>query len=351
VATSVGGTRRRVTIQDIANETGVHKSTVSLALNNLPGVSELKRSEIKATAEKLGWYPSSSARVLFGTRTNVVGLIVRRDPKAFAADSFFPRFVYGIAAVLDAHEMSMQLALIGPDPDHVRGLELYRRWWGEGRVDGFVLTDPEVRDPRVKLIQEIGAPAVMAERRSSADNIAAIRPDHDQTATLVINHLVDRGHTKVAAILGPQNYLGPRGMASALQRSAKKRGVEIVTIAFADFTVEGGMTSTQRILLAHPSTTAIITANDLVALGSNRAFDASGVNAADRPALISLADSNLCEHVGGGITAVAHGLDERGSAFASALIELIVSGKAPADVAGVAPPMLIDRGSVRINAG
>jgi DNA-binding LacI/PurR family transcriptional regulator len=347
VARGNASKRRRPTIQDIADETGVHKSTVSYALNSLPGVSDSKRSEILAAASKLDWYPSSSARALRGERAGVVGFIVRRDPAVFVSDSFFPRFIYGIEAVLEAAQMSIRLALIGEDPGNTRELELYRRWWGEGRVDGFIVSDPELCDPRVDVIDTIGAPAVMLGESQTHATIAVVKPDHIQSSRLVAAHLAERGHKKVALALGPDRYAGPRKIIESITRELRILGSEVVGQESVDFTVGGGIAGAEAILTKYREASVILTANDLVAMGAEQVINARRTSLANPPALLSWSDSYLCDHIGSGVTAISHGADEGGGYFASALIKLIETGTTATMPDTRATPVLVDRRSVR----
>src|SRR5688572_26174624 len=87
---------RRVTIVDIAKRAGVSTSAVSYALNHKPGVSPETRAHILQIAEELDWVPDSAARTLSQGRTDTVGLVLGRDPRLLANESFFMEFIAGL---------------------------------------------------------------------------------------------------------------------------------------------------------------------------------------------------------------------------------------------------------------
>ena len=94
------GPGRRVTIADIARDLGISKAAVSYALNGQPGVAADTRQRVLDRASELGWHASSSARVLSGARTGVIGLALARPPDLLTIETFFMHFLAGVEKVL-----------------------------------------------------------------------------------------------------------------------------------------------------------------------------------------------------------------------------------------------------------
>ncbi len=149
---------RRPTIADIANRAGVSKGSVSYALNGRPGVSELTRRRILAIAEEVGWHPNRAARALSAARSGACGLALARPARTLAYEPFFAELLSGIEAELSARQVALMLQIVEDVEAETVAL---RRWWAERRVDGVLLVDLRMEDPRVPLVEELGLPAVI----------------------------------------------------------------------------------------------------------------------------------------------------------------------------------------------
>ena len=133
---------------------------MSFAVNDRPGVSAETREQILAAARELGWRPSASARALTEARTRAIGLVLERDAAQLELDAFFVRFLSGIERALTAVDYALLLQLVPTGGAGV--LPAYERLAGAGRVDGFLLTDVEVDDPRFAPLAAAGVPVVLA---------------------------------------------------------------------------------------------------------------------------------------------------------------------------------------------
>ena len=148
----------RVTIEDIARQAGVSRGAVSFALNDRPGLSVATRERILAIAKEVGWYPSSAARALQGSRVNACGLVLARPAETLAFEPFFMGLVAGIESELAFRSVALTIQVVdGLEAE----LEVHRRWSGERRVDGVFVVDLRVNDPRPEALVRLGLPAVV----------------------------------------------------------------------------------------------------------------------------------------------------------------------------------------------
>src|SRR3954451_23766939 len=137
---------KRPTIADIARRAGVSKGAVSYALNGQPGVSEATRQRIVAIAQEIGFNPNSAARALSGASARAVGLTLCRPARILSIEPFFMGLISGFEAELSARGFALTLQVVGTPEGEV---EVYRRWWGERRVDGVIVTDLRENDIRI----------------------------------------------------------------------------------------------------------------------------------------------------------------------------------------------------------
>src|SRR5215218_3451403 len=138
--------RARPTIADVAERVGVSEAAVSFAVNGRPGVGDETRARILRAAEELDWRPSGPARALTQARAGAVGLVLVRESDHLELDDFFVRFLAGVERTLAAHDYALLLQVVTPDPR--RSLDAYRRLVTSGRIDGILLTDVVLDDPR-----------------------------------------------------------------------------------------------------------------------------------------------------------------------------------------------------------
>src|SRR4051794_19608603 len=149
---TTGDRVKRPTIADIARRAGVSKGAVSYALNGQPGVSETTRQRILAIAEEIGFNPNSAARALSGAAASAVGLALRRPARILGVEPFFMELISGVEAELSARSYALTLQIVATAQDEIA---LYRRWWGERRVDGVLICDLRVDDPRIPALEKL----------------------------------------------------------------------------------------------------------------------------------------------------------------------------------------------------
>ncbi len=197
---------RRPTIADIARQAGVSKGAVSYALNGQPGVSEATRARILAIANEIGWRPNIAARALNGARAHAVGLALCRPARFLGVEPFFMELISGIEAELSARSYALLLQVVG---DHEAEMGVYRRWWGEGRVDGAILVDLHLDDPRVPQVEEMGMPVVVLGHPSAAGSLVPVWADDSAAVRETVEYLVALGHRRIARVAGLRPTASP----------------------------------------------------------------------------------------------------------------------------------------------
>lgn len=330
----------RPTILDIARAAGVSKGAVSYALNGRPGVSAQTRARILAIADDLGWVASSAARALSSARAEAVGLIAVRDPELVATEPYFMRLMAGIERTLAARGVALLLTVVS---DLSVEMDLYRRWWGSRRVDGMLLFDMRVRDPRPAWVRAAGVPAVIIGAQRVYREIACTRSNSHDVPELAVRHLHGLGHRRVARVGGPRRleHLVRRTTAFA-EVTRELLGQEQPQVE-ADFTAEDGVRATRELLaLPHPPT-AILYDNDVMAVASLAALTSEGVRVPGDLAIVAWDDSPLCRLVHPAVTAFTHDVVEEGAIAAELLLARIAG--APVEDRWLEPPRLTVRGS------
>src|SRR3954447_8656757 len=196
--------RRRPTIADVARRAGVSAAAVSFAVNDRPGVSPETRARILAAARELGWGPSASGRAPTEARTRAIGLVLARDAAQLELDAFFVRFLSGIEQALTAADYALLLQLVPGGA--AAALPAYERLAGAGRVDGFLLTDVELDDPRFALLEAAGVPVVVAGHPVGACPFPWLETRHADGMAAPVAHLAELGHERIAFFGGRADF-------------------------------------------------------------------------------------------------------------------------------------------------
>lgn len=331
---------KRPTIADIARRAGVSKVAVSYALNDRPGVSPAKRAAIKAIAEEIGWRPNSAARALNDARAHSVGLTLCRPARILGVEPFFMELISGIESELSGRSYALMLQ-VATRPD--QEIEIYRRWWGEGRVDGAILVDLRFADPRIPALKDLGLPAVVIGHPSQAGALTPVWSDDAAAIRETVEYLRALGHRGIARVAGLPELVHTVLRDQAFTAACRDLGVEHHTIMHTDYTGEEGARATRRLVSRPDRPTAIVYDNDIMAVAGMSAAHELRLRVPDDLSIVAWDDSPLCQVVRPALSALTRDIPAYGAHAARALLGLIAGER----VAGVRdePPRLTPRGS------
>jgi DNA-binding LacI/PurR family transcriptional regulator len=189
--------------------------------------------------------------------------MVQRPPDVLSSDPFFASFISGVETVLEPRGQALVLQVTG---DPASGTERYRRLAAEHRVDGVFLDEIRVDDPRVQLLQELGMPTVAINSDEHGSPFPSVRQDHRHGIEQVVQHLLDLGHRRIAHVTGAAHFIHSRQREAAWHDTLQRAGVEPGPVVAGDFTFASGIAAAD-ILLTGPRVTAVVCANDLMAIG------------------------------------------------------------------------------------
>lgn len=217
----------RPTIADIAHAAGVSSTAVSFALNGRPGLAPATRERIKAVADEMGWVPSAAARALSTSRVNALGLVITTSFEVIPADTFYLHLITGIERELAGSPVALVLKIVETFEDELRAI---RQWHGESRVDGVVLVNPRLDDPRPGLVHSLGLPAVFIGRPPASTPVSTVEIDDEQTMATLLADLAAMGCRSLAYVRTVSEFEHDAARQKALQAS-DTAGIAIVPAA------------------------------------------------------------------------------------------------------------------------
>ena len=292
--------RHRVTIADIALRAGVSKGAVSYALNGRPGISEVTRQRILKIADDIGWYPNSAARALSGARAGACGLVLARPARTLAFETFFMELIAGIETELSSRSVGLTL-------------------------DGVLVVDPRLEDPRVELIEQLGLPAVIIGGPEGIGSLSAVWSDDAGAVVDVVRYLARLGHERIARVAGVPEFRSTEVRTEAYLATMAELSLppRVVT---TDFMAESGARVTRQLLADPLPPTAIIYDSEVLAVAGLGAAHEMGLSVPRDVSLVAWDDSTYCQVVHPPLTAVRRDIPAMGSHGASALLALIDDG-------------------------
>jgi DNA-binding LacI/PurR family transcriptional regulator len=321
--------RNRPTIDDVAARAGVSAAAVSFAVNGRPGVAEDTRLRILAAAEELSWRPSAPARALTEARARAVGLLLSRSVDQLEVDPFFVRFLAGVERALarSDHDLVLRVAE-RVDPG------AYGRLASSGRVDGFLLCDVEVDDPRFALLADAGIPAVVAGRPVSPCPFPAVETEHAAGMRLVTEHLLELGHREIAFVGGAAHLEHVQARLAVWRSTLEEAGVRPGPVAHS-------AAAAASVFDRRPS--AIVHTSDVLAVATVAAARERGLSVPEDVSISGFDDSPLAALASPPLTSVRIDYAEFGESAAAALLAAIAAEPVPPYEP--APPELVVRAS------
>jgi DNA-binding LacI/PurR family transcriptional regulator len=324
-STNSPGPAPRVTIADVAREAGVSKGLVSFALNDRPGVSAETRSRILSVAGSLGWTPSLRGRSLSSKRSFALGLVMARDPEVLGSDPFFTSFIAGVETILAPQGLALVLSVV---PDGTAELQTYRTLVTDGRVDGVFLTDLRHDDPRIPCLSDLGLPAVTLGRPDQPSPFPAVCIDDTNGVAETVRHLVTLGHRRIAHVAGSPAMLHGSRRRTAFTTAMRAAGLGDGQVIETDFSISAGAAATRRLLAQPEAPTAIVFANDPMAIAGIGVAQELGVRVPADLSITGFDDIEFARYVYPALTTVGATPLVWGRAAATTLLGLIRTGSA-----------------------
>lgn len=333
--------RATVTIRDVARLAEVHPGTVSRALNEQTRtlVNPETAERVLRAAEELGYRPNPIARGLKTNRSYTVGVLIPD-----LTNPLFPPIMRGIEDGLgDAGYTSL---IVNTDNDAERERTQMAAMRAR-QVDGFIAATAQLD---VDLLAEAaagGAPIVLVNRSMEDGSLPAVTVNDRAGIGLAVDHVVALGHTRIGHVAGPQNVsTGHRRYLGFLDAMAR-HGLEApeTHVTFTDwFTESEGARACRTLLDAAPELTAIVAANDRLAIGCYDALEARGRACPQDISVTGFNDMPFVDRLRPPLTSVRVPQREIGTVAAELLLEQL-SDQAPPRGEILLDPELVVRGS------
>lgn len=318
---------RRVapTLEAVAAEAGVSRSTVSRVVNGSSHVSPDVVEAVNAAIDRLHYVPNRAARSLANRQTMAIALVVPEDTARFFGDPFFSEVMQGITSVLEHSDYVLNLQLAKPsDPS-----EKTIRYLLGGNVDGAIVVSHHSGDDFFTTL-DATLPVVFGGRpfhpESHRNNYVDV--DNAAGAALGTRHLIELGRRRIATIAGPANMQAAVDRHDGWVRAVEDAGLDASLVAFGDFTMAGGAAAMRALLEREPAIDGVFVASDLMASGAVSVLRNRGLRVPQDVAVVGFDDSSAATSGEVGLTTIHQPSREMGIEMARMLLA-ILRGESP----------------------
>jgi LacI family transcriptional regulator len=332
---------RKHTINDIARLANVSKKTVSRVINESPFVREETRARIAEIIKSTGFVPDPQARGLAFRRSFLVGLIYD-NPNA----PYVINIQEGALAAL--RRVGYELVVHPCDRNGEGFLTDIKNLVQRQKLDGVILLPPLSENQALaELLRSLECQymRVLSAPLDEPQNL--ILSMDRQSAAEVAEHLAKLGHTRIAMVVGPQNYRSSHERLAGFSNALADRGLTLAPqyIAEGAYTFESGAACAELLLSQTPRPTAIFAGNDETAAGVYRTAYLRGLKIPDDLTVIGFDDSPLASRLCPSLTTMRQPIRDMGRLAAEKLVAKIARIEGPTIAATTVFPHLVVRES------
>lgn len=339
---------KRPTIKDVARQSGFSLSTVSLAINQRGYVSPETRSKILKVVQDLSYHPTRSARGLASKTSGNIGFILTEDHFS-AAEPFYTKIFLGTE--FEARRQHYYILLTTVQDEYIPGTT--PRFLLERNVDGVIIAG-KVSPKLIDHIDSFGIPIVLVDYELKRKRFSAVLIDNRGGVRAAMRHLLDLGHRAIAFIGGdiehPSIAERYQGYVEVLEENGIPPRKEFISIEESEPRLSSGASAMERILRSGARPSAVMAANDAMAIGCMQCLKQAGLRVPDDMTVVGFDDIDTCAVMEPRLTSVRVFKEEMGKLAVQRIVEMI-STKSHTVVTTHVPVELVIRDSTGVIEG
>lgn len=312
-------------LKELATKLGLSPTTVSRALNGYPEVNEATRERVMAAAKRHNYRPNTRAIRLATGRAMAVGHVIPIATRHEIVNPVFADFIAGAGETYSRNGYDMVLSVV---PDEAE-TEAYRELKSRGSVDGVILHAPQMHDPRIPLLHEIGLPFVVHGRATGTEGAYSwVDVNNRRAFQRATEFLLDLGHVRIGLVNGLEfmDFAIRRRTGYVDAMAARGLTAEPALMASDEMTEVAGFRAASAMLDLPDPPTAFLVASMISGMGVRRAIETRGLRMG-RDVSVIIHDDDLSYMKNGDavpiFTATRSSVREAGRLAAEMLLALI----------------------------
>jgi LacI family transcriptional regulator len=309
------------TIHEVARAAGVSVATVSRVVNNASNrVRPDTRARVMTAVARLRYQPNLVARGLRKRVTRTIGLIVPD-----ISNPFFPAIARGIEDVASRAGMGVLLCNTYEDLSKERA---YLSLLDNRMVDGLIFATVGANTAHLRMLRRRGVPVVLVARAPGGVGIDAVLVDNRRGARDATSHLISLGHSDIAFIGGPASLPVATERRAGYEDAMTAAGMPVSPALVCDgrFRADGGAAAVAALVERRVAFSAIVAANDLMAIGAMEELRRHGRRLPRDVAIVGFDDITFASLVEPRLTTVAQPKYRMGCLAMERLLDLLGGG-------------------------
>jgi LacI family transcriptional regulator len=334
--------KKAATIKDVARALGISVSTVSRVMNGQDRVSAAMRKKVLDTARRLNYVPSLAAVSVVKKQTGIIAVLLPGLGTPLYAGILAG--VHEAARARDYHTMTVLT-------QGSRDAEAQFLGGMTGRsVDGVISVPAS---PDLSHYAAFPKPVVFADRTGGDDEVDSVVVDNFRGAYLAAEHLISRGHSKIAIIGSEREFSNGHDRILGFEQALRNKGLKVIPsyVCMAGGTEKDGYAGAFRLMHLPDPPTAIFAGSEPLCRAVVLAMHDLNLRLGKDVSLVGFDDSDLARAHAPGVTVVSRASVEMGRIGANMLIDRIVSHAGPVGQQVSLPVRLVVRDSVRTFGG
>ncbi|PKM67212.1 MAG: hypothetical protein CVU95_07885 [Firmicutes bacterium HGW-Firmicutes-2] len=309
-------------IYDVAKLSNVSIATVSRVINNKPGVSAAARDRVLKAIEETGFRPNQIAKSLTNNKTNILGIVMP------GMNNYYSDRIDAINKVCKQRGYGLMITANYKDNNSTEEDIANFNLLYEKRVDGIIYFPTNVMQEHIDMIKRIRKkmPVVITDKEIRDLRLSCIIQDFVSPTQEVVDYFIQKKHKKIAFIKGSSYDRSNATRLDAYKVALKKAGLtyDEALIAEGAYSVDSGYEAMMEIA-SHcvDMPTAIIAANDHMAIGAMKALKEKGVKIPMEVEVIGYDDIEFAKYVTPSLSTVRVDQYVMGKLAATMLIDLI----------------------------
>ena len=253
------GRKPRVTVRDLARDLGMSVATVSRAFHEHVTIAAATRSQVLKRAAELGYRPNPFARSLITKRTYIAGVVA-----ADITNPFYPEVLTRLTEQLQTIDMNVMLFTAGPSRSIDEALRLLLHY----QPDIAIMLAATLSSEAAAACRRAGTPVVFFNRYAADHKSFAVTCDNARGGREVADHLIDRGHKRLAFVAGRPDASTNVDRWKGFRARSVARGIPSPLREEAgSFGYQAGYAAACRLFSGAERPDAVFGANDILAIG------------------------------------------------------------------------------------
>jgi DNA-binding LacI/PurR family transcriptional regulator len=335
---------KQVSVRQIAKLANVSLATVSLVINDNPRISAATKKRVRQVMDEVGFRPNRLAQNLSRKDTQMLAVILPSLNHAFA-DRYFGELISGICD--RARKLGFKIMLEQATPEFIKErqhIELFDRRF----VDGVLCLGNSDRHPFLTDFPAGKHPMIVVNNYFPQWELDHAVCDYRGGAAQAMDYLLQLGHRNIGTITGSRWVRTARDVVEVYEQKLREAGIEPGESWREDglFTESGGAAAAQQLMARHPELTAILAANDKMAIGAMSSLQQSGRRVPEDVSIVGFDDMQDAAFAHPALTTVHLPLYEVGVLACERLVNRIQGRQE--EVRTVLPTHLVVRKSTSI---